>query len=93
MKEKQLGLANGFSKIISVLGSGVILLTGPMLWDINHIFPFLAAALLGIISVLIGTLPIKENQDKYSKPNKISIDFVKFPSVLRLFASVFFYLS
>jgi MFS family permease len=90
VEEKQLGLANGFSKIISVLGSGVILLTGPMLWDINHSFPFLAAALLGIISVLIGTLPIKENQDKYSKPNKISIDFIKFPSVLKLFASVFF---
>jgi MFS family permease len=90
VEENQLGLANGFSKIISVLGSGIILLTGPMLWDINHVFPFLAAALLGIISVLIGTIPIKENQDKYNKPNKISIDFIKFPVVLKLFASVFF---
>jgi MFS family permease len=56
----------------------------------NHIYPFLAAAFLGIVSVLMGTLPIKENTDKYTKPNKISFDFVKYPSVMRLFASVFF---
>lgn len=90
VEQKQLGLANGFSKIISVLGSGVILLTGPRLWDINHSFPFLAAAFLGIVSVLAGTLSIRENRDKYTKPNKISFDFVKYPSVLKLFASVFF---
>ena len=88
--DKQLGLANGFSKIVSVLGSGVILLTGPMLWDINHSFPFLAAGALGIISVLLGIIPIKENSDKYTKPAKISIDFIKYPSVLKLFATVFF---
>lgn len=90
VEDNQLGLANGFSKIISVLGSGVILVTGPMLWDKNHSFPFLAAAFLGIISVMIGTLPIKENRDKYTKPTKISFDFIKYPSVLMLFASVFF---
>ena len=90
VEDKQLGLANGFSKIVSVLGSGVILLTGPMLWNINHTFPFLAAACLGIVSVLIGALPIKENPDKYTKPTKISFDFIKYPSVLMLFASVFF---
>lgn len=90
VEDNQLGLANGFSKIVSVLGSGIILLTGPMLWNINHSFPFLAAAFLGIVSVLIGTLPIKENKDKYTKPTKLSFDFIKYPSVLMLFASVFF---
>ena len=90
VEDNQLGLANGFSKIVSILGSGIILVTGPMLWDINHTFPFIAAAILGIISVLIGALSIKENPDKYSKPSKISIDFIKFPSVLKLFAVVFF---
>lgn len=88
--DSKLGLANGFSKIISVLGSGVILITGPMLWDMNHSFPFLAAGFLGIVSVLIGALPVKENPDKYSKPSSISFDFVKYPSVLKLFISVFF---
>jgi MFS family permease len=90
VNDTQLGLANGFSKIISVLGSGVILLTGPKLWDLNHAYPFLAAALLGIVSVLAGTLPIKENPDKYTKPTKISFDFLNYPSVLKLFISVFF---
>jgi len=90
VEDNQLGLANGFSKIVSVLGSGVILLTGPMLWNINHSFPFLAASFLAIVSVLIGTIPIKENANKYTKPNKISFDFIKYPSVLKLFATVFF---
>lgn len=90
VEDNQLGLANGFSKIISVLGSGIILVTGPMLWEKNPSLPFLAAGVLGIVSVLIGTLPIKENKDKYTKPSTISFDFVKYPSVLKLFASVFF---
>jgi len=90
VEEKQLGLANGFSKIISVLGSGVILITGPVLWNKNHGFPFLFAAFLGIFSVLIGAIPIKENSNKYTKPSKISIDFIKHPSVMKLFMSVFF---
>lgn len=88
--DNQLGLANGFSKIISVLGSGVILLTGPTLWNINHTYPFLAAAALGILSVLAGGVFIKENPEKYSKPTKVSFDFLKYPSVLKLFVSVFF---
>lgn len=90
VEDNQLGLANGFSKIVSVLGSGVILLTGPMLWNINHFFPFLAAGFLGIFSVLAGALPIKENPDKYTKPTKLSFDFIKYPSVMMLFASIFF---
>lgn len=90
VSDKQLGLANGFSKIVSVLGSGVILLTGPMLWDMNHAYPFMAAAFLGIVSVLIGTTFVKENPDKYTKPNKVSFDFIKYPSVIKLFISVFF---
>jgi Major Facilitator Superfamily. len=90
VEEKQLGLANGFSKIISVLGSGVILLTGPTLWEINHAFPFLLAAALGIISVLAGGVLVKEDQEKYSKPTKITFDFIRFPSIMKLFVAVFF---
>ncbi|NTV89350.1 MAG: SLC45 family MFS transporter [Clostridiales bacterium] len=90
VEDKQLGFANGFSKIVSVLGSGVILLTGPMLWEVNHAFPFLLAALLGIVSVLAGGLFIRENPDKYSKPSKITFDFMKYPSVMKLYISVFF---
>jgi MFS family permease len=88
--EKQLGLANGFSKIVSVLGSGVILLLGPTLWDMNHTYPFILASILGIGSVLIGGITVKENRDNYSKPNKMSMDFMKYPSVMKLFIAVFF---
>lgn len=90
VEEKQLGLANGFSKIVSVLGSGVILLTGPSLWNINHTFPFILAAVLGIVSVLIGGGFVKENTAHYSKPAKISFDFIHFPSVMKLYVAVFF---
>jgi len=90
VEEKQLGLANGFSKIVSVLGSGVILLTGPSLWNINHAFPFLLAAVLGIVSVLVGGGFVKENTDRYSKPAKISFDFIHFPSIIKLYVAVFF---
>ena len=90
VEESQLGLANGFSKIVSVLGSGIILLTGTRLWAINHAFPFLVAAALGLVSVLIGGILIKENRDNYTQPEKVSFDFMKYPSVIRLFVSVFF---
>lgn len=90
VEEKQLGLANGFSKIISVLGSGIILLCGPTLWDINHIYPFLLAAFLGAISVCFGSFSIKESPDQFAKSEKISLDFIKYPSVMKLFAAVFF---
>ena len=90
VEESQLGLANGFSKIVSVLGSGIILLTGTRLRAINHAFPFLVAAALGLVSVLIGGILIKENRDNYTQPEKVSFDFVTYPSVIRLFVSVFF---
>ena len=90
VEESQLGLANGFSKIVSVLGSGIILLTGTRLWAINHSFPFLVAAALGLVSVLIGGILIRENRENYTQPEKVSFDFMKYPSVIRLFVSVFF---
>jgi len=90
VEEKQLGLANGFSKIVSVLGSGIILLVGPTLWDMNRAYPFILASVMGIGSVLIGGLTVKENPEHYSKPKKISMDFIKYPSIMKLFMAVFF---
>lgn len=92
--ENQLGLANGFSKIISVLGSGLILFTGPMLWEKSHSLPFFMAAFLGLITVLIGISLIHEKTANLNKPSKISFDFVKYPAVMKLYFCVFFvYLS
>lgn len=47
VEEHQLGLANGFSKVISVLGAGFIFVMGPKLWENsstlnkNHALPFI----------------------------------------------------
>lgn len=90
VEENQLGLANGFSKIVSVLGSGIILLLGAKLWGMNHTYPFFLASALGILSVIIGAAFIKERKDHYTKPEKISFDFTKYPAVMKLYLSVFF---
>lgn len=90
VEENQIGLANGFSKIVSVLGSAVIFISGPILWNKSHALPYFEAASLGLASVLITIFFIKENTDKYSKPSKLSFDFMKYPSVIKLYVSVFF---
>jgi MFS family permease len=88
--DSQLGVANGFSKVISVLGSGFIFVVGPMLWKTSHSSPFFLAAALGLVTVVITALLVKENPDAVSKPGNLSFDFVKFPSVMKLYFSVFF---
>ncbi len=88
--EKQLGLANGFSKILSILGSGVILLAGPMLWDMDHRLPFFLAAVIALVSVLSTLFFIHEKPGEGKKTEKLAFDFVKFPSVMKLYVSVFF---
>lgn len=88
--DNQLGLANGFSRVISVLGMALIFTTGTSLWDKNHALPFLLAAALALISVMITVIFVKEDPCKYSKPTKLSFDFIKFPSAMKLYFSVFF---
>jgi len=87
----QLGLANGFSKIISVLGSGIVFVAGPMLWNINHSYPFFLAAALALTAVLVTSAMVKESPGKVEeKPSKVSFDFMKLPSVRKLYFAVFF---
>jgi MFS family permease len=91
---KQLGLANGFSKVISILGSALIFITGPILWKINHSIPFLVAAFLGLLTVLITVVLIKEKPGTGASTPKFSFDFIKFPMVMKLYlASFFIFLS
>lgn len=88
---EHLGLANGFSKVISVLGSAIIFVVGPMLWKSNHKYPFFLAAALGIITVLVTLIFVKEDPKKVeAKPNKLSFDFLKFASVRKLYFAIFF---
>jgi MFS family permease len=87
----KLGLANGFSKIISVLGSAVVFIAGPILWKSSHKAPFFLVGALGLLTVIITIVLIKEDPDKFElKPSKMSFDFMKFDSVTKLYFSVFF---
>lgn len=88
--DSQLGLANGFSRVVSVLGMALIFVTGTSLWEVNHVLPFLLAAALALVSVMVTVLFVKEDPDKYAKPTKLSFDFLKYPSAMKLYFSVFF---
>jgi len=89
VSDKQLGLANGFSKIVSVLGSAVVFLLGPSLWAKGQYLPFFLAAFLSIITVVPTTLLLKEDTTKVGTTTKFSFDFLKDKPVMRLFISVF----
>lgn len=97
VEENQLGLANGFARVVSILGAAFIFITGPYLWEsksslnINHSLPFFVGALLGIITVLITVFMIKEKKVSATcRPSSFSLDFIKYPSAMKLFAAVFF---
>lgn len=90
VSDKQLGLANGFSKVVSVLGSAIIFVAGPQLWNSQHYLPFLIAAVLGLLTVAVTVCLVKENPDNAQSPAKLSFDFLKRPSVMKLYAAVFF---
>lgn len=96
--ESELGLANGFSKVISVLGGAFVFVVGPKLWEstsslnVNHGLPFFVSAILGIITVFVTLIFIKEKNNSSTEKKKIEIawDFYKYPSAMKLFAAVFF---
>lgn len=90
VEDNQLGLANGFSRVVSVLGMALIFVMGTTLWEINHVLPFILAAALGLISVMVTVLFVKENPYKYAKPTRLSFDFIRYPSAMKLYFSVFF---
>lgn len=95
--DSQLGLANGFSKVVSVLGGAFIFVIGPRLWasesvlNKNHALPFFVSALLGIFTVILTIVFIKEKKvPKADTKQKIAFDFYKFPSAMKLFLGIFF---
>jgi MFS family permease len=95
--ENQLGLANGFSKVVSVLGGAFIFIMGPKLWDStsllnkNHSLSFLVSAILGMVTVVVTVVLIKEKcKPCEKKSTKLAFDFYKYPSAMKLFAAIFF---
>ena len=87
--ESQIGLANGFSKVISILGSAIVFVAGPMLWSIDKTYPFFLAAILSMISVVGTVILVKEKNDIDIIPMKFKFDFYKHKSIMRLFSLVF----
>lgn len=47
-------------------------------------------ASLGLITMIITFLYIKEDNSKYEKPTKFSFDFIKYKSSMKLFIAIFF---
>ena len=90
VSDKQLGLANGFSKVVSVLGSAVIFIAGPTLWSKAQYLPFFLAALLSLSSVIVTALLVKEEPGNISATTKFSFDFLQNSSAMKLFIGVFF---
>jgi MFS family permease len=97
VEENQLGLTNGFSKVVSVLGGAFIFVIGPKLWDSssplnkNHGLSFFVSAFLGIITVMVTVLLVKEKSiSREKKKLKLAFDFYKFPSAMKLFFAMFF---
>lgn len=70
VEQNQIGLANGFSRVVSVLGSAVIFMFGPKLWDMNFKYPFFLGAILGLITVAVTVILVKEDTERYEKPKK-----------------------
>lgn len=95
--ESQLGAANGFARVISVLGGAFIFIAGPIFWNMkstinyHHSLAFFIAALLAILTVVVTFFFIKENPDKsMDRPKRLSFDFMRFPSVIKFNLVVFF---
>lgn len=86
----QLGLANGFSKVVSVLGSAVIFLAGPTLWAKGEYLPFVLAAILSLVTVIPACAVLKEDPDQTIASAKFTLDFLKNKPAMKLFISVFF---
>jgi Major Facilitator Superfamily. len=97
VEDNQLGLANGFSKVVSVLGGAFIFVMGPKFWNststlnINHSLSFIVSAILGIFTVIVTLILIKEKKSVKEKGElKLALDFYKFPSAMKLFTAIFF---
>lgn len=87
--ETQIGLANGFSKVISILGSAIVFVAGPILWTMDKRYPFFLAAALSILSVIGTVIFVKEKTDIEFIPESFKFDFYKHKTIMELFSLVF----
>ena len=91
VKPNQIGMVNGFGKLFFALGGVLVFFFGVKLFNIGNSVPFIAVLVAVLLPIFIVTLFIKEDTTKETKKNKLSLDFLKNKSAMKLFMCAFFF--
>ncbi|MGL5617023.1 MAG: MFS transporter [Sarcina sp.] len=91
VEENQIGLVNGFGKLLLSLGGVIFFAIGVSLYNKAVILPFILVAVLLFIPTILAMLKVKEDPSKFQKPAKFSLDFLKNSSAMRVFMTGFFF--
>ena len=91
VEKNQIGLVNGWGKLLMSLGGVIFFLFGVELYNEHHIYPFILVLLLLLIPTLIAMYFVKEDNSKFTKPSKLSLDFLKNSAAMRVFMTGFFF--
>lgn len=91
VEPNQIGLVNGWGKLLLSLGGVIFFLFGVHLYEQNHMYPFILVLLLLLVPTLFAMFLIKEDNSKFQKPSKLSLDFLKNKAAMRVFMTGFFF--
>lgn len=91
VEKNQIGLVNGWGKLLMSLGGVIFFVFGVSLYNINPIYPFILVLVLLLVPTLFAMFLIKEDNSKFQKPSKISLDFLKNTAAMRVFMTAFFF--
>ncbi|MGL4655201.1 MAG: MFS transporter [Sarcina sp.] len=91
VEKNQIGLVNGWGKLLMSLGGVIFFIFGVNLYNKNHVYPFILVLALLLIPTLIAMFMIKEDNSKFQKPSKLSLDFLKNSAAMRVFMTAFFF--
>lgn len=91
VEENQIGKVNGLGKLFYSLGGMLFFLLGVSLFHKNREFPFILILLAVLIPITISTTLVKEDDSNFRKPSKLSFDFLKNSSAMRVFLGAFFF--
>lgn len=91
VEPEQVGLVNGWGKFLLSLGGVIFFFCGVYLYNKNHMYPFILVLTLLLVPTLIAMFVIKEDPNKFQKPAKLSLDFLKNSAAMRVFMTAFFF--
>lgn len=87
----KVGMVNGFGKLFFGVGGVLVFFLGVKLFEISKSLPFLAVIVAVMVPILIVTFFIKEDTTGHVKPTKLSFEFLKNKSAMKLFMCAFFF--